>query len=205
MRCLTLSLLVFSACHPIPKSAPPSSQVGVDETAIDRSVAPCEDFYRYACGGWLGRTQVPKDAQTWMRSFSEICVRNQDLVRKILEDAASGDRSNAASPTTKLGDYYAACMAEPEVEAKSPAVLSAAFKRIDEATSPAALVKALAQLQRSFGGPLFVVTVRSDGPKGIAVLAESGLGLPDAEIYRRNDAQAAEILKLYEAHIRKML
>ena len=28
---------------------------------MDRTVDPCQDFYQFACGGYINRTVVPKD------------------------------------------------------------------------------------------------------------------------------------------------
>src|SRR5215472_14427714 len=34
---------------------------GIDLSAIDRSVAPGDDFFHYANGAWLKRTEIPPD------------------------------------------------------------------------------------------------------------------------------------------------
>ena len=48
-------------------STPPGLDVqklnltGPDEAALDRSAAPCDDFYQFACGGWMKATPIPED------------------------------------------------------------------------------------------------------------------------------------------------
>jgi len=37
---------------------------------IDQSIPPCEDFYKFACGGWLKTTVIPVDSNM-ISSFSE--------------------------------------------------------------------------------------------------------------------------------------
>jgi putative endopeptidase len=118
-------LLLVAACtpEPLPRMVEPPgptvrqislAEAGLDAAAMDRSVDPCSDFYRFACGGWEQATTIPADQPRWNRSFSEIHKRNEEDLRAILEDAAKGPAGDAG--VAKLGDFYAACMDEAGIE-----------------------------------------------------------------------------------------
>ena len=58
-----LAAVSETSCAPAPpapgaSAAVPSSH-GVDLAGIDRSVAPGDDFFRYANGTWLKTTEIP--------------------------------------------------------------------------------------------------------------------------------------------------
>src|ERR1051326_8616871 len=55
--------------------------------AMDKSVDPCVDFYRFACGGWIKNNPIPSDQSIWSR-FGELAERNRSELRGILEQAA---------------------------------------------------------------------------------------------------------------------
>src|SRR5687767_11718541 len=64
--------------------------LGLDEASMDPTANPCDDFYQYACGGWMQRTEIPPDRARYSRGFMAIADRNELLLKDILEQAAAG-------------------------------------------------------------------------------------------------------------------
>ena len=79
---------LFAARFVAPFCAPAQSKSGRRLNAIDKSVDPCDDFYQYACGGWMKANPIPPDEATWGR-FDVLFENNQKILRSILEDAAA--------------------------------------------------------------------------------------------------------------------
>lgn len=44
---------------------------------LDRSVAPCEDFYRFANGGWMDRSTIPPDRSHGSMAASPPCTSSR--------------------------------------------------------------------------------------------------------------------------------
>ena len=46
-------------------AADASAVHGIDPADMDRTTRPCDDFYKYADGGWLMRNPIPPEYPSW--------------------------------------------------------------------------------------------------------------------------------------------
>src|SRR5438309_11148975 len=86
----------------------------IDPSNMDPSVKPADDFFLYANGGWIKRTEIPPEYSRW-GSFNQLIEHNNDALRASAEKAAKA-KSNEADGK-KDGDYYASGMDEKTIEA----------------------------------------------------------------------------------------
>jgi putative endopeptidase len=198
---------VATSVAPPPPAPPPASYdpdlKGPDESALDRSVQPCDDFYQFACGGWMKATPVPDDESRWTRSFSVIHEDNQNALRAILERDAAGDTQGDAYGQ-QLGDLWASCMDQAAIDKRGPKDLEPELQRIDGVRDGSTLVKELAHLHAMGVGAAFELGSEvdmKDAAHMIAGIAQGGLGLPDRDYYLRDDTRTKDIRAAYEKHV----
>ncbi len=213
---LTLSLGVLAACG---EKAPPADAADAKTELpdyakavlgdMDQAAAPCDDFYRYACGGWLDRTELPSDRPRWTRSFSEINATNEDFLKTVLEKAAA-DPAAGDADWARMGNMYGACMDTAARDAAGLESLAPLFAEIDGVTDMASLSKAIGALNIGGIDLFFGAYVEGDFvDPGLQILhmGQSGLSLPDRDYYlvEEGDEKGAALLADYEAHVAKML
>src|SRR5258708_14539410 len=121
-----------------------------DLGAMDKTVAPCEDFYQYACGNWRKNNPIPSDQARWGR-FAELAEFNRNILKQILEKASANDPKRTPV-MQKVGDMYQSCMDEATVNAKGIAPLKPELDRIAAISSKDQLIDTIAYLH-SLGAP----------------------------------------------------
>jgi predicted metalloendopeptidase len=188
---------------------------GLDFAGMDPSVAPGDDFFRYANGRWLASTEIPPDRSSWGVSgqLAELTLqRTAELIRAADASAAPG------SEARKIGDYYAAYMDAARIERLGLAPLEPLLKDIDAINDRAALARALGGTLRAdvdvlnntslhtenlFG--LWVAQDLSDPKRYSAFLLQGGLGMPDRDYYLNPSQKMGDIRTRYQAHIAAVL
>jgi hypothetical protein len=111
------------------KAAPAADVHGFDTANLDRGASACQDFNQFANGGWIEHNPVPPAFARWGK-FEELREKNQTVLRDILEAAAHNQKVKRGTTEQKVGDFYAACMDEPSIEAAGAKPLAPEFERI---------------------------------------------------------------------------
>jgi putative endopeptidase len=185
----------------------PKGETGVDEAALDKSASPCDDFYQYACGGFLQKTTIPDDEAGWYRSFNVIRDRNEEILRGILEGYAKSDGSSEAY-ARELGDFYASCMDEDGIEKAALAPIEPWLASIAAVKDAKSLTQTIGKLSDAGLSSVLDVSAAQDfgdAKKTVAMISQGGLGMPEREYYLEDSPKMKELRGKYLEHVKAML
>lgn len=178
-----------------------------DDSLLDTKTDPCENFYQYSCGGWLVKTEIPADKPNWERGFTDIAERNKNVLKQILESFASGKRDTQNPYSKQLGDFYASCVNEDNLEKGSSKTLQLGLSRIDSITKNS-LPSWLAWAHLRGVNPFFSFVPNQDLKKPENVIAEigqAGMGLPAKDYYFDESEQGKAVRQKYVGYISNLL
>ncbi len=189
---------------------------GIAIDNMDPSVRPGDDFYDYANGNWIKRTEIPPD-----RSRIGVFTALDDLSNKrtvgLIEETVKAN-APAGSNARKIADLYTSFMDEVRIEAKGLAPLRPHLDAIAAIRDKRELSRALGESLRSdvdalnntnfhtanlFG--LWVAPGFNDSDHYAPYLMQGGLQMPDREYYLADTARMRDIRSKYQAHVSAML
>jgi putative endopeptidase len=177
-----------------------------DLANLDKSCKPCDDFNRFASGGWIKTHPIPPEYPVW-GSFATLTDENQKEMKSVLEAAAENQNATAGSNQQKIGDFYASCMDTAKIDAQGAKPLQSALNDIAGMKSKEDLPVAVARLHSLGSWPMFQFDSTldlKDSSRQIGEADQEGLGLPDRDYYLRDDADSKALREKYVAHVAKM-
>ena len=178
---------------------------GFDISRMDKSVVACDNFYKFANGTWLKTTEIPPAFPSW-GTWDILITRNREISRTILENAAK-QKAAKGSSAQLIGDYYAACMDEPAIEAAGAKPLRPYFEEIDAIKDAAGLQSFIAHMHRAGVPVLFSFAAyldEKDSSINIANAYQGGLSLPNSDYYTKTDDKSKELRDKFVAHVQRM-
>ena len=193
------------------QEAPPQTH-GVNVANMDRSVKPGDNFFEYANGEWVQRTEIPPD-RPGVSVFSQLSdvsdKRTAGLIDEIAKSKPAPDSGKA-----KIADLYNSFMGEVAVDAKGMGPIKPHLDAIAAIADKQQLAAALGKTLRAdvdalnntnFHTPnlfgLWVAPGFDDSAHYTAYLLQGGLELPDREYYLADSEKMRDIRTKYQAHV----
>uniref|UniRef100_A0A8C5AL32 Endothelin converting enzyme-like 1 n=1 Tax=Gadus morhua TaxID=8049 RepID=A0A8C5AL32_GADMO len=191
---------------------------------IDPTIQPCQDFYSFACGGWLRRHGIPEDKLSY-GIITAIGEHNEEKLRRLLLEPVR--RRGADSAERKVKDFYRSCMDIREIDALGSLPMS----QVIDSCGGWDLVAAAApggagwedegapqrpdfneMLYRTQGvfstAVFFSLTVNVDdknSSRNAIRIDQEGLTLPERSLYLGQDEDSVKILAAYKALMERLL
>ncbi len=189
---------------------------GLDRAEMDSTVRPGNDFYRFANGAWMDRTQIPADRGSY-GAFNMADEKVQPRLRELVKDALAAN-AKPGSNQRKIADFYSAYLDQDATDARGLAPLAPDLAAIGKVRSRAALARYIGGSLRADEDVLNDGDLETDHLFGLylesdfavptryaGVLMQGGLMLPDRSYYLDSTAPGTALLGKYREHVRTML
>lgn len=182
---------------------------GIKISNLDTSVRPQDDFYAFACGGWMEENPLPA-AYSRYGSFDQLQENNDKRINDILSELLEGTYE-AGTVEYQLGNLYKLAMDSVRRDAEGVAPVQPAIVALEGATSVAEML-ALQESHMAEGMGLgryrfFGSMLGADEKNATANILnvwQGGITLGQKEYYLDTDSVTTGIREAYKAHIVRM-
>jgi len=198
---ITMVMIMLDGCAE--KESKTAAYPPLDPKNMDTAVAPGDDFFQYANGGWMKANPIPAEFSRF-GAFDEIMERNYDQLKDIMESASSKTDAKKGSLDQLIGDFYASGMDTAKIEKAGITPLKEELELIDNIKNVNDIQKEIAHLNLYGIFPGFILYAGQDEKNSEQVIAntyQGGLGLHDRDYYLSDDPRSVELRKEYLKHL----
>jgi predicted metalloendopeptidase len=185
------------------KTEPGLLASGIDQSGFDTSVRPQDDFFEYANGGWVARTEIPADKARW-GPFMSLNEKAQEDIRNLVEEVSSLDNVESGGAAQKIRDYYNSYMDTAKATELGVEAIREDLERIAAAETTQDLFRLFGELStENVNTPLgvFIFSDFKDANTNVVYISENGLTLPDRDYYLLDDERYVTGRALYRSYV----
>ena len=180
-------------------------QGGILMENLDTTANPRDDFYQYACGGWMKLHPLTSEYARF-GTMDLLNENNQKQIRGLIEELAAKPQAEG-SVAQKIGTLNNMAKDSARLNADGIQPIRADLDRVAAVTDRAELSALVATMRRTGYGPFFGIYVGADemnSSMNIAVAYQGGFSLGQREYYIDNDEHTRDIRAKYEQHVARM-
>lgn len=178
---------------------------GVDRANLDETVAPNEDFYQYACGGWMKANPLQPQYSRFGQ-FDLMAENNKEQLKELIQGLAKQDNEEG-SAAQKVNDLYLLGLDSVRLNEEGAEPIKKDLEKINSASKDD-LMGVIAWLHSNgLASPFFNEGVDADlmnSNENVLYFMEAGLGLRERDYYIENDSNSVKIRNAYVDFVNKM-
>lgn len=178
---------------------------GVDSMWMNTAVNPGDDFYEYACGGWLGSHTIPGEYSSY--GINEVLdERNRQVIKDIIEDLASRSYSSPCIEQT-IGNYYKLFLDTARQNADGISVIVPYLNMIQEQADRQQLISLMNYFGVRGSNSIVEISIGADlhdSHKNVLSLHADGLTLSTRDYYVSEDSAMVVRREAFKRHIYNM-
>ena len=179
-----------SSCKSKQKTEEVALTSGIDLANLDTTASPNDDFYQFACGGWMKNNPL-KPEYSRFGSFDVLGENNQLQLKEIITETAAQKNENG-TVAQKIGDLYNMGMDSVTIDEQGAEPIQAELKTIADMKDLKGLTAMLADMSLNGLNPFLGIFGEADpdnSSMNIAWLWQSGLGIGDRDYYLQASQQ----------------
>ena len=200
----SIFLIAFSAASALYSQQKEKGDFLTD--AMDTTVDPGVDFFKYATGTWMKENPIPPSERRWGLA-NLVNEETYSRLKGILQEASS-THSTEGSNKQKIGDFYFTGMDTITIEKQGLSPVQPELDMIAAIKNRTDLFATVALLQKEGAGVMFGMFIDQDAKNSeqwALYLWQGGLGLPNRDYYFRDDARTENIRKEYKIYLANIL
>ena len=186
-------------------SAQTELQSGINLGDLDTSVRPADDFYEYACGGWMKNNPLPA-AFSRFGSFDRLGEDNNKRINGILTELLNNTYAKGTTEQ-KLSDLYKLAMDSVRREKEGLQPVMGKLKALESAKTMDQLFALQLEMAKYGSMEFYRAGLGADeknATQNILSVNQGGLTLGMKDYYLENDEATTKIRNEYKKHIVRM-
>ena len=178
---------------------------GIKLENLDTTAVAGDDFFRYACGGWMDSHPLT-DEYSRFGSFDKLAEDNREQLRTLITGIAEAENA-PGTVAQKIGDLYNMAMDSTARNERGVEPIRPVLERIAALKSNKEVMPLVAELSRQGMGSFFGLYIDADimdSKQNLVQLYQGGMSLGEQEYYLDTDEATTAIREAYKKHIVKM-